>query len=436
MTVKIGIRREEKNQWERRTPLIPAHVKTLIEQYGYEFVVQPSKIRYFKDEEFKEAGATISEDLSDCDFIFGVKEVPIDKILPNKVYIYFSHTMKCQPHNMPKLRKILAERCTLIDYELISDENGKRLVFFGYHAGLAGMIDTLWALGRKFQQKGIHTPLEHVKMAHEYKNLEEAKREIASIGKEIREEGLPKEITPLIFGITGYGHVSQGAQEILDLLPVEIIEPEEIDDLLKEARNHHVVYKTILRQQHMARNRKNPDTFDKLHYYAHPKEYDPIFNEFWPKLSVLVNGIYWEERFPRLITKKSMKELHSRSRLELIGDLTCDINGSIELTIRATTPDYPIYTYDPIKDEFFDGLNPNGIVILAVDNLPGEISKEASEFFSNQLLPFVPQIVSADYAIPLERLNLPPEIKKAVIVYNGELTPKYQYLKKCLDQNA
>ncbi len=432
MTVKIGIRREEKNRWERRTPLIPAHVKQLIEQHGFQFIVQPSRIRYCSDQEYQEVGAIISDDLSPCDIILGVKEVPFDQILSNKVYLYFSHTIKCQPYNMPMLKKLLDSRCTLIDYELIRDANGKRMVFFGIHAGLAGMIDSLWALGQKLKLKGLSTPFEKIKLAHEYSSLERAKTAIAEIGEEIAAEGLPSEIVPLIFGITGYGHVSQGAQEILDLLPVKSINPEELDSLISGKPDRHVVYKTIFRQPQMVRHREHPDVFDKQHYYAHPEEYEPIFDNYWPKVSVLINGIYWEERFPRLVTKKSVKSLQGKSRLEVIGDLTCDINGSIELTYKPTEPDDPVYTYDPVSNQYHDGIEKAGIVILAVDNLPGEIAKEASEFFSNQLLPLIPRIATVDYSVSFEDLNLPPELKQAVIVYNGELTPSYRYLENCL----
>ncbi len=433
MTIKIGIRREEKNQWERRAPLIPEHVGELKEQHGYEFIVQPSTIRYCPDQEYLDAGAKVSEDLTQCDIILGVKEVPVSQILPNKVYLYFSHTIKCQPHNMAMLRKILDSGCTLIDYELIKDANGKRLVFFGIHAGLAGMIDTLWTLGQKLKMKGFSTPLARVKMAHEYPSLEHAKKELIEIGKQVEKEGLPEEIAPLIFGITGYGHVSQGAQEILDLFPIKTITPEEIDSILTGDHSRHVIYKTIFRQQHMVQHRDHPEQFDKLHYYAHPEEYEPIFDRYWPKVTVLVNGIYWEERFPRLITKKSIRQLASTSRLEVIGDLTCDIDGSIELTYRATEPDDPVYTYDPETNQFINGVQGEGITILAVDNLPGEIAKEASEFFSNELLPFIPKVASADFNVTFDKLELPPELKQAVIVFRGSLTPNYQYLKKCLE---
>ncbi len=212
----IGIREEDKSIWERRVPLVPEDVKKLIEK-GYRVIVEPSSHRVFKDEEFKNVGAEISRDLSPSKVILGVKEIPAQKI-EKKTYVFFSHTIKGQPYNMPMLKKILDEKATLIDYEKIVDDKGRRLIFFGHFAGYAGMIDALHLLGKKLELMGYRTPLSEIKRAYEYDSLEEAKNRIREIGKKLKDSELPEEILPLVFGFAGYGNVSRGAQEILNEL--------------------------------------------------------------------------------------------------------------------------------------------------------------------------------------------------------------------------
>src|SRR4030065_1967926 len=182
----IGIRRENKNEWEKRTPLIPEDIKSLIEKYSLRAIVQPSNIRAFQDEEYKAAGAEIDEDLNHAQLIFGVKEVPNELILANKTYVFFSHVIKGQPHNMPMLKTLMNKNCNLIDYERIVDENNKRLIFFGRFAGKAGIIESLHALSEKLRLIGIHNPLEKLKQPYQYKSIQEAKEDNKKIGDEIR----------------------------------------------------------------------------------------------------------------------------------------------------------------------------------------------------------------------------------------------------------
>jgi alpha-aminoadipic semialdehyde synthase len=172
----FGIRQEDKNEWEARTPLTPAHVKTLMDNYFVKFIVQPSPIRAFRDEDYRAAGAEINPDLSTCDVILAVKEIPVELLLPNKKYLFFSHTIKGQRYNMPMLKRLVDLRTTLIDYERIVDEKGKRLVFFGRFAGIAGMLDTLWALGQRLELEGFTTQFSEVKRALHYADLESAKK--------------------------------------------------------------------------------------------------------------------------------------------------------------------------------------------------------------------------------------------------------------------
>jgi len=436
MKYQIGIRREDKNKWERRVPLIPEHVKELIENHAIDVTLQPSSIRIFPDNEFIQAGAKIQEDLSGCSIIFAVKEIPSDFFQPGKTYVFFSHTIKGQKKNMPMLNRMMKLGCNLIDYEKVIDKGGRRLIFFGRHAGLAGMIDTLWALGKRLTWEGILNPFTEIKNAYKYKSLAEAKEGISQAGEKIKTDGLPEPLTPLIFGITGYGHVSTGAQEILDLLPFEQINPEEIFSLVKQSnssRNH--IYKVVFKEEHMVEPISPENNFDLQDYYDHPEKYRSRFEIYVPHLTVLVNCIYWDERYPRLVTKKFLKKFFDEEknpRLRVIGDISCDIEGSIECNIKITEPDNPVYVYNPLEEQVTDGYVGKGVVILAVDNLPCEISKEASTYFSQVLKPFIPQIVEADFSVNFDECALPPPIKNAVIVYHGELTPDYRYMQSFL----
>ncbi len=421
----VGIRKEDKSKWERRTPLVPDDVKELVNK-GIEFIVEPSPIRIFPDEEYERAGAKLSQDLSQADVILGVKEIPPEKLLPEKVYMFFSHTIKGQPYNMPMLRRLLELGDTLIDYERIVDEKGRRLIFFGTFAGYAGAIDTLWALGRRLEEEGLSTPFSRIKPAHSYSSLKEAREEILGVSREIEEKGLAKELLPFVVGFAGYGNVSKGAQEIFDLLPTREVEPEELGNLKPDP---YTIYKVVFKEWHMVEPLQGE--FDLQDYYKNPEKYRGVFSKYLPHLTVLINAIYWDARYPRLATKEDLKKLYNNSpKLKVIGDISCDIEGAIEATVKCTDPDAPVFVYDVDKDEALDSFTGKGPLILAVDILPSELPREASIHFSHVLKGFIPHIASADYTVPFENLNLPPELKRAVIVYRGELTPDYKYLEK------
>ncbi len=436
MKYMIGIRREDKNKWERRVPLTPEHVKELVEKHSVEVWLQPSPIRIFPDEQYVQAGAKIQEDLSLCPVVFGVKEMPSGFFSPDKTYVFFSHVIKGQAYNMPMLKRMMELKCQLIDYEKVADEKGRRLIFFGEHAGLAGMIDTLWALGQRLSWEGISNPFDRIKNAYKYETLAGAKEDVSEVGERIRAEGLDESLVPLICGIAGYGNVSHGVQEILDLLPIKEIRPDEIAPLIRSSdysKNH--IYKVVFKEEHTVERISQKDGFRLQDYYDHPEKYRSKFEVYLPYLTVLVNCIYWEERYPRLVTKKYLKRLFSnkeKPNLRAIGDITCDIEGSVECNLKWTQPDNPVYVYDPFEDRAKDGWEGTGPVVLAVDNLPCEISREASAYFSQVLKPFVPEIARADFSVDSDRCILPPPIKNAVIVYHGELTPKYQYIKDYL----
>ncbi len=429
----ICIRREDKNKWERRTPLIPAHVEKLEKEHGIEVHVQTSPIRAYRQQEYEQAGATIIEGLSECPIIMAIKEVPPALLQPRKTYAFFSHTIKGQTYNMPMLQKLLDLGCQLIDYEKIVDAQGRRLVFFGDYAGRAGMIDTLWALGQRLAWENIDTPLCQIRPAHQYADLEAAKRAIQQVGQQIAQKGLPAALTPLICGFAGYGNVSRGAQEIYDLLPVQEIDP---DDLATcQDTNPHHVFKVVFKEQHMVTPVQEETTFELQDYYDHPEKYRGQFERYVPYLTLLVNGIYWSARYPRLVTRHYLETLFSQDqtpKLRVIGDISCDVEGAIECNLHATDPGHPIYVYDPLTGKTQEGHQGRGVVVLAVDNLPCELPRESSAHFSKTLLTFVPAIARADYSVPFDQSDLPPIIKRAVIVWQGQLTPAYRYLQEYL----
>lgn len=432
MTKCLGIRREDKSIWERRVPVVPEDIPLLRAKQDMQVVVQPSPIRVFAEDEFRAVGATVDEDLSPCDVIVAVKEVPPHLILPNKTYIFFAHVIKGQPHNMPMLRCLLEQGCTLIDYEKVTDGKGRRLIFFGRHAGLSGMIDTLWALGKRLEWEGIANPFSGIDLAHAYRDLQSAKAAIRQAGERIRREGLPASLTPLVVGFSGYGNVSQGAQEVFAELPFVEIAPADLAALFADRPDAHALYKVVFKEEHMVKPVDPAGVFELQDYYQHPEKYRSCFSDYLPYLTVLVNGIYWDKRYPRLVTKAYLREHADDLRLRVIGDISCDIEGSIECTVRSTEPGNPVYVYNPRTGTTTDGYTGEGVVILAVDILPSELPREASIYFSGVLRDFIPAIVAADYTVPFDQLALPPEIKRAVIVYQGKLTPDYQYISEYL----
>jgi len=430
----IAIRREDKNEWERRTPLIPVHVKELKEKHGIHTIVQPSKIRVFSDEEYREAGAEINEDISRANVVFAVKEIPMHMYEEGKTYMFFSHTIKGQDYNMPMLQKLIDKKCNLIDYEKVVDEKNRRLIFFGRYAGMAGMIETLHAFGQKIKLMGYDTPFEKIKQPYQYNSIDEAMAEIGAIGKEIDENGFPPELCPLVVAFTGYGNVSRGAQEIFNLLPHKTMSAQIINEMYENfSSDNYNLYKVVFQEEDMFRPKEG--AFNLQDYYNHPENYTSQFDDYLRYIDVLVNCIYWEEKYPRLVTREYLKNevvLKSNTRLKVIGDITCDIDGSIEITYKETKPDMPTYTYFGDSDSFQEGTQRLGVTVMAVDNLPCEFPRESSADFSNVLKEYVDGIVSADFSNGIEGLELPAPVKKAQILLRGEFTPDFRYMEDYL----
>lgn len=431
MAARIGIRYEDKYELERRVPLVPEEVRKLTDA-GLNVVVQKCEKRIFTDEEYKSAGAVLADDMKDADIILGVKEVTIPSFEDNKTYIFFSHIIKGQSYNMPMLRKMIEKKVNLIDYEKVSDDKNRRLIFFGNFAGLAGMIDSIWSAGLRYRHLETETPFLKLKQARMYNSLNDAKEVLNDIAKDIAENGLPEELCPFVVGFTGYGNVSKGAQEILDILPHEEIRPEQLHDLKTSGYSTKKVYKVIFKEEHLSSHKENRP-FELQHYYKNPSEYTSIFEQYIPHMSILMNCMYWSPEYPRIVTKDYLEKNYSDDfKLKVIGDVTCDVNGSVECTEMGTHIDDPIFVYDTQKRTFEMGHKGKGLLMMSVDILPSELPRESSGFFSRALYPFIKPIAECDFTSPYEELKLPAEIKKALILHKGDLTPDFKYIKQYL----
>jgi saccharopine dehydrogenase (NAD+, L-lysine-forming) len=403
----IGIRREDKNRWERRAPLTPEHVAELT-RHGVDVAVETSPLRAFPDADYRSAGASIVDDLASCPIVLGVKEIPVGRLAPNVTYFFFAHVTKGQPGNMPMLRRLMELSCSLVEYEKFVDDRGRRLVFFGRHAGIAGMLDTLAALGRRLVWEGIDSPFSALRWAHEYAELEDARAALAVAADRIRHGGVPAALHPIVFGFTGSGNSSKGAQEIFDQLPFEQVLPKDLPSLLaNDDLPRNVLFKTVF-------TRRDRFGGSMAAHFRH--------------LTALVNGVYWEPGHPRVVTLDDVRALYGGSeacRLRVIGDISCDVSGSIEANVRTTTPGDPVYVYDAASGETRSGVEGAGPVILAVDNLPCEVPVDASRHFGDALLRFLPGISRCNWSRPLGALELQKEVRRAIIVHRGRLTPRY-----------
>ena len=411
------IRAEDKNRWERRAPLVPEDLREIINKTGARAFVEKSEKRVFADDQYAAAGADSCVGMADGDIILGVKEIPVEKILGNKIYVFFSHTVKGQKDNMPLLKQIIDSGSTLIDYERITDAAGRRLVYFGPYAGDAGAIDLLSLMGEHWANKGLDTPFAEVRRAHQYESVKAACEHLGEIGARIQKDGLPRQLCPFTIGILGYGNVSGGAQQIFECLPTERISADEINDWVRRGQgDRQTLYLTVFKEQDLVRHKAKAAIFDLQEYYNHPELYESRFDRFLPSFTLLVNAVYWEKRYPRFVTWARLKRLAESTpttKLSGIADITCDIHGSIECNVKTTDSDMPAYRVDPTTGTISDGHLGEGIVLLAVDNLPCELPVDSSSFFSKQLRSYVPGLLAADYDRSLDASGLPARDPKS-----------------------
>ncbi|KAG0260345.1 hypothetical protein BG011_001946 [Mortierella polycephala] len=428
----IAIRREGKNRWERRAALTPEAVEKLIRETGIKVYVQPSSKRIFSDDKYRAAGAIIQEDLSAADVILGIKEVPVKDLIPGKTYVYFSHTHKGQKYNMPMLQDVLDKKIRLIDYELMADEHKKRLVLFGKHAGYAGMIDGVHGLGQRLLGLGYSSPFLHIGMAHNYKSLASAKIALQSLGNTISDEGTPKEFGPMTFTFTGGGNVSKGAQDVFKSLPHEFVDPKDLPKIAasKNARLDRIYAAEVNIADHIRHKTKNEFTSAE-EYFANPQDFTSTFyKDIAPYSSMVINGAYWDERFPRLMTTEQLKVLQSdpanKFRMLSIADVSCDINGSFEFMSHATTIENPFFYVDAVHGKEHTNAEALGVQIMSVDILPSELPLESSQHFSDSLYPFIKELIRENYSHPV--------LAGATVAESGSLKPAHENLTKVLKE--
>jgi len=441
----MAIRREDQSLWERRAPLGPQHVRKLIKE-GVKVIVQPSNRRAYPMQAYANAGALIKEDISEASVVFGVKQVPIDSLQRDKTFVFFSHTIKAQSDNMELMDACLEKNVRLIDYERMCDESGQRLVAFGKFAGIAGMIDILNGLGLRLLALGHHTPFMHIGPAHNYRNSHQAKQGIRDAGYEISLGMMPESIGPMTFVFTGSGNVSQGAQEIFQELPHEYVLPSMLEKVAKHGSSNKLYACEVSRKDQF--ERKNGGAFDADEFNEFPERYISNFaHKFAPYSSVIVNGIYWAPKTPRLLTIPDAKSLLKTDyspwiadavgsprlphRLVAICDISADPGGSIEFMNECTTIDEPFCLYDSEQNKDKKTFKGPGVLICSIDNMPTQLPREATDFFGDLLFPHVHNILKSDATQPFEDHEIEKMgqvVSGSVITSNGNLTPNFEYI--------
>lgn len=394
---KIGIIREGKVPPDHRVALTPKQCALVKSRFSVDVVVQPSPIRKYTDIEYSQAGIVLQEDLSDCDLIIGVKEVPIDMLLPGKSYMFFSHTLKKQPYNAKLLKAILDKKIRLIDYEVIKDKNKKRLIGFGRYAGIVGAYHAFRAFGLKHSLFKIKAP-------HECADRKELEEQLASVI-------LPPTMRAVV---TGFGRVGNGAEEILSLLPIRKVSEAEF---LNEEWNEPIYTHLDTHEYYV---RKDRGGFEKGDFYNNPQTYQSSLPETVRSSDLYIACHLWASGNPILITQSDLKQSNWKCRV--IADVSCDVGGPIASTIRASTIANPLYGYNPHTGTECDWTDDKAICVMAIDNLPCELPKDASEDFGNELIRQVfPHLLGGDHEEIIWHAT--------ETTLQGELTPHFAYLK-------
>lgn len=393
--MKIGILKETKTPQDNRVPLTPSQCAILKEENPeMEIYVQSCTYRCYTDDEYRYQGIEVKEDLSDCDVLLGVKEIPVEYLIPNKTYFIFSHVIKKQPHNKKLLQAVLEKNIRLIDWETLTDEKGKRLIAFGRWAGIVGAYHAIRMIGLRAKTFVI-------KPMSECHNFKEAQQEFSKIN-------FPK----LKIVLTGTGRVSNGAAFLLNLLHIKKVSPynfcyNEFEEIVFTQLTSGDMY-----------HKEGAEKFDRDDFHAHPELYKSNFYPFTKTSDILINGVYWDKRIPGFFSKEQMKE--KDFCIKQIADITCDVApSSVPSTLQTSTIEKPYYGYDVQQEKIIEPFLENGIDVMAIDNLPNELPRDASEDFGNMLMSrILPELKKPDSKI----------IYRATIALNGKLNEPYVYL--------
>ena len=392
--IKIGVIREGKMPRDRRVPFTPEQCLAIEKIFDAEVYVQPSDWRCYTNEEYASKGVKMREDLSECDVLLGIKEVPLAEMIPGKKYLFFSHTIKKQPHNQKLIKAMLEKKIQMIDYECLTDIHHNRIIGFGHYAGIVGAYNGILGYGKKYN-------IFDLKRAHECHDR-------AEMREEFRKIRLPN----IKVIVTGNGRVANGAIELLGGLHLRRITPFEFTNFS---------FREATYSQLHSNNYNEPidgSVWDTNTFYAHPEKFRSTFGKYTKHCDLLIHCSYWDPRAPKLFTKEEMRS--PEFRISVIADVTCDINGSIPSTSRASSIADPFYGYDPVTESEGPAFSNNTITVMAVDNLPCELPRDASEDFGKELIEKVlPSLAGEDKDTLIERGS---------IVKDGKLMPKFEYL--------
>jgi saccharopine dehydrogenase (NAD+, L-lysine-forming) len=400
--IKLGILREGKVPPDKRVPLTPKQCKLVEAKFpNVEVIVQPSPIRSYSDDQYIAEGVTMNEDLSNCDVIMGVKEVNISDLIPGKKFLFFSHTIKKQSYNRKLLLALLEKKIQMIDYEALLDKHNKRIIGFGRYAGIVGCYNGFRTFGLK----------------HNLFSIKEANK--CADRKEVEEE-LKKVVLPSSTKIvvTGFGRVGHGAREILDLLPIKEVSPEEF--LTKQFNE--AVYTQLEVEDYYGR--KDGSEFDKKEFYSTPELYKSTFPRFSKVANMYIPCHFWNNASPYILTKEDLKS--PDCKLSVVADISCDIDEPIGCTIRPSVIADPIYGYNPLSEKEDDFMKEGVIAVMAVDNLPCELPLDASQDFGNELI---------KYILPAMFQEDPDDIigRASETNLQGDLNPRFEYLRDYVD---
>lgn len=394
--IRIGLIRERKKLPDERVPMTPKQCAYIQTTYpSVKILVEPSPNRCFPDKDYIAAGIEMTDDLSGCDVLMGIKEVPVDHLIPGKTYLFFSHTKKKQPHNQKLMQALIEKRIRMIDYECLTHSDEQRILGFGLYAGIVGAHNGLLTYGRKTGQYELppaHTVRSYKELLQAYEHLK-----------------LPN----IKIVMTGSGKVAAGVLDVLTQLDIEPVEPA---DFLTHQYEYPVF--THLKGANLYA-RKDNDLFHRDDFHANPEAYKCIFSSYVNQADILMNGIYWERRIARLFEKEDIKR--NDWRISVIADITCDIDGSVPVNIGSSTIAEPVYGIDRTTLQRTDAYQhtKNIIDIMAVDNLPNELPCDASQYFGLHLEKYIlPELLSAESEI----------LERATICRDGKLTKRYDYL--------
>ena len=393
--LKIGLIREGKTPSDNRVALTPAQCKWINAHKKVSIIVQHSATRCYTDSEYIKSGIEVKEDLSECDILFGIKEIPVDMLIPEKKYLFFSHTRKLQVYNQKLLQAILRKKITLIDYECLEHDDGTRLIGFGFFAGVVGAHNGMMAYGNrtgKISLGRVYKMKNFQELIHNYFELK---------------------IPVVKIAVTGSGRVAHGILEIMNLMEIHEAEPDEY----KTTEFKYPVY-VHLKGEDLYVN-KTTRKYNRNEFHEHPERYECLFKNYFSETDVLLNGIYWETKMPRLFELDDMK--NENFRIKTIADITDDKAGSVPINLGDNTMEDPVYGVDRFTGERTKPYLENSIDVMAVGNLPNELPRDASRYFGEQILKYIfDDLISGGSKI----------IENATIVKEGKLTDGYSYMKE------